>query len=75
MSGRRTKLLQAAAEALEQGEMPLSEHFLCEHEVTAAEAMSLSQQLAIGARVVAYGLDHPQSHEGIAVMTRLVESL
>lgn len=72
---RRTELLEAAAAALDKGEDPLHVSFLSEHEVTLDEAYSLAEQLAIGARLVAYGLDHPRTPEGQAVMMSLVRAL
>lgn len=71
MDGRRTEILLAAASALEAGEDPFSAAFLGEHEVTADECRALAQQLAIGARVVAYGLDKPRSEQGVAVFLTL----
>lgn len=65
---RRTELLNAAADALDDGQIPLVDPFLSEHEVTLDECFSLAQQLAIGARLVAYGLEHPRSPEGQAVL-------
>jgi hypothetical protein len=68
MTTRRTQLLTAAAAALEDGQIPLMNPFLSEYEVTADECFSLAEQLAIGARVVAYGLENPRSPEGLAVL-------
>ena len=73
--GRRTELLEAAAAALDDGEDPFAGGFLSEHDVSLDEAYSLAQQLAIGARVVAYGLDHPKTNEGMAVMFTLARGV
>lgn len=70
---RRTELLHAAAEALEGGFDPLSNSFLSDHEVTSDECVALAMQLAIGARVVARGLDTPGSPEAMAVVTAMAE--
>jgi hypothetical protein len=72
---RRTELLMAAATALEAGEDALATPFLTEHQVTLDEAYSLAEQLAIGARVVAYGLDNPRSPEGSAVLMTMARNL
>jgi len=64
---RRTELLEAAASALEAGEDPFGGSWLGEHEVTSDECRALANQLAIGARVVAAGLDTPRSVEGQVV--------
>lgn len=72
---RRTELLNKAAEALENGENPLAEGFLADHEVTFDECMNLAQQLAIGARLVAYGMEHPREPEGQAVLLSMARNL
>jgi hypothetical protein len=72
---RRTELLMAAADAMEAGEDPFSGAFLSEHGVTSDECMALARQLAIGARTVAYGLENPQTSEGIAVLTTLARGV
>lgn len=72
---RRTGLLMAAATALDAGEDALAMPFLTEHEVTLDEAYSLAEQLAIGARLVAYGLDHPRSPEGTTVLMTMARNL
>jgi hypothetical protein len=66
--------LIAAAEALENGEDPFSGGFLSEHEVTSGECINLARQCAIGARIVARGLDDPRSAEGIATLTAMVSA-
>jgi hypothetical protein len=71
---RRTELLTAAADALDEGQDPLVPPFLGEHEVTLDECYSLAQQLAIGARLVAYGLENPRTPEGMAVLMTLAKN-
>lgn len=72
---RRADLLTAAAEALDDGRDPFSSEFLGKHEITRDECFSLAEQLAIGARIVARGLDHPRSEQGIAVFQTLAEGV
>jgi hypothetical protein len=72
---RRTELLLAAADALDAGEDPLSGGFLSEHDVTSDECIALARQLAIGARVVAAGLNKPRSPQGMGVMMAMAEDL
>ena len=72
---RRTELLEAAAAALEAGEDPFGGSFLREHEVSSDECRSLAHQLAIGARVVARGLDKPASVEGQAVFMAIARGV
>jgi hypothetical protein len=75
IAARRTQLLEAAAAALDDGQIPLTEPFLSAHEVTLDECFSLAEQLAIGARVVAKGLADPRSPEGMAVLMTMARSL
>lgn len=72
---RRTELLMAAAEALEAGDDPFGGGFLSEHDVTSSECINLARQLAIGARVVAEGLNHPRSPQGTGVLMTMSGSL
>lgn len=51
--GRSQRLLLAAAEWLDNACDPLSGAFLSEHDVTCDEAYTLSEQLAVGARMFA----------------------
>jgi hypothetical protein len=53
-------LLTAAADALSDGRDPFDHHFLVENEVTLDEVYDLSELVAIGARIVAWGLEHPE---------------
>ncbi|WP_431881687.1 hypothetical protein [Micromonospora chalcea] len=56
---RTIELLNAAADALDDGQDPFHESFLIEHDVTAAECYALSEQLALGARVMAWAIANP----------------
>lgn len=56
---RPTDLLRAAADALEDGRSPLEHAFLAEHGVTLDECMDLAGHLAMGARLLAYAVEHP----------------
>lgn len=56
---RSVALLRKAAVALEDGRDPLSTAFLAEHAVTYDECMALSDHLAMGARLLAYAVEHP----------------
>jgi hypothetical protein len=64
-------LLRAAADALDDGQIPLMNPFLSEHEVTLDQCMSL----AIGARIVAAGIENPRSPQGIAMLMTMAAGL
>jgi len=68
-------LLRAAADALDDGQIPLTDPFLSEHEVTLDQCMSLAEQLAIGARIVAAGIESPRSPQGIAMLMTMAAGL
>lgn len=70
---KSAELLREAAEALDRGDNPFSTSWLSEHEVTFDQCMSLAQQLAIGARIVAAGLEKPRSAQGMAMLMTLAE--
>ena len=72
---RATDLLRAAALTLDTGEDPFTAAFLGENEVTLEEAIRLTHQLAIGARMVAHGLDKPRSQQGVAMIISMAEEL
>jgi hypothetical protein len=57
---RHTDLLKTAADALSDGRDPFAADFLVEHEVTLDEVYDLSDLMAVGARLVAWGLEHPE---------------
>jgi len=65
----------AAADALEGGDDPFRASFLAEHDVTSAECINLARQLALGARIVAEGLNHHRSPQGTAVLMSMVGDL
>jgi hypothetical protein len=57
---RSTSLLKAAADALDDGQIPLMNPFLADHDVTLDECISLAEQLAMGARLLAWALENPR---------------
>jgi hypothetical protein len=57
---RYTDLLKTAADALSDGHDPFAHDFLIDNEVTLDEVYDLSDLMAIGARIVAWGLEHPE---------------
>jgi predicted nucleotide-binding protein (sugar kinase/HSP70/actin superfamily) len=67
------ELLRKAADALDDGQVPLVNPFLSDHEVTLDQCMSLAQQLAIGARIVAKAIESPRSPQGIAMLMTIAE--
>jgi hypothetical protein len=67
-------LLRAAASALDDGRNPLANPFLSEHEVTLDQCFSLAEQLAIGARIVAAGIEDPRGLHGQAYFAMLAAS-
>lgn len=67
------ELLLAAAEALDDHTDPFCDKFLSDNEVTFDQVMALSQQLAIGARIMARGIKDPKSPQGMAMFQQLFE--
>jgi hypothetical protein len=57
---RDTDLLRAAADALSDGRDPFDRSFLVENQVTLDEVCDLGDLMALGARIVAWGLEHPE---------------
>lgn len=57
---RSVDLLKRAADALEAGTDPFSTGWLADNNVTFAECMDLSESLAIGARLLAWVIEHPR---------------
>jgi hypothetical protein len=57
---RSADLLKAAAGALEGGEDPFGLHFLNEHDVESGECLDLADSLALGARILAWAMEHPR---------------
>ena len=68
---RMGDLLREAADTLDGQEHPFTPAWLGAHDVTLDECVSLAELLAVGARTVAYGLEHPRTHEGQAMMMTL----
>jgi len=68
-------LLRAAADALEDGRDPLANPFLSDNDVTLDQCYSLADQLAIGARIVAAGIESPRSPQGIAMLMTMAAGL
>jgi hypothetical protein len=67
-------LLRKAAEALDDGRDPLHESFLSDNQVTLDEAYTLAEMLALGARIVATGLEKPSSAPGMVLMAQMASS-
>lgn len=67
-------LLRKASEALERAEDPFSGEFLRDNDVTFDQCMTLSQMMALGARVVAKALEQPRSEAGLAVFSEMASS-
>jgi hypothetical protein len=57
---RSSDLLKAAADYLDDGGNPLELLFLSENEVTFDECGDLADSLAMGARLVAWAMEHPR---------------
>jgi hypothetical protein len=72
---RSAELLILAADALDDHTSPFCDEFLTKHEVTFDQCMSLSEQLAIGARIMAHGVENPRSQQGQAMLETMVRHL
>lgn len=70
-----SELLRLAAGMLEDGRDPLTTAFLSEHDVTFEQCMSLAEQLALGARIMAEAIERPRSTQGVALMMTLAARL
>ena len=68
-------LLRAAADALDDGTDPFTPGWLGEHNVTLDQCYSLAAQLAIGARIVAAGIENPRSPQGVAMLMAMAAEL
>lgn len=68
-------LLLLIADGLDQGETPLNGAFLAEHGVSLDQAMTLAEQLAVGARIVAEGIRCPRSLQGHAMLMTIAEGI
>lgn len=69
------QLLRAAADALDDGRDPLANPFLSDNGVTLDQCYSLAEQLAIGARIVAAGIENPRSPQGTAMLMTMAAGL
>jgi hypothetical protein len=67
------RLLRLAADALDDQRDPFSESFLSKHEVTFDQCVSLAEQLATGARIMAAGIEDPRSLAGQAMLMMIAE--
>lgn len=67
---RSTDLLKKAADALDDGQIPLMNPFLADNEVTLDECYNLGDQLAMGARLG----DGMAAHMYTEILKRLAES-
>jgi hypothetical protein len=67
----RIDLLRKAAAALNDGRDPLTTPFLSDNDVTLDECYDLAEHLALGARIVALGLDNPRSEVGAIVLAAM----
>jgi hypothetical protein len=56
---RTSKLLKAAADALDDGRDPLTNPFLADNEVTLDECYSLAEWLAVGAQLMTWAIENP----------------
>lgn len=68
-------LLRKAAEMLDKGVSPLETKFLSENDMSLEQYKSLAEQLAIGARIVAAGIEYPRSVYGQAMVMAMAEEL
>ena len=68
------ELLRRAADALDDGQIPLMNPFLSDNDVTLDQCMALAEHLDIGARIVAAGISNPGSPQGIALILEVARS-
>ena len=68
------ELLRRAADALDDGQIPLVNPFLSDNDVTLDQCMALAEHLALGARIVAAGINNPGSPQGLVLMMEMVRS-
>ena len=57
---RQSELLRKAADALDDGQIPLMNPFLADNEVTFDECMDMAELLAEGARLIAWAMENPK---------------
>jgi hypothetical protein len=68
------ELLRRAADALDNGQIPLMNPFLSDNDVTLDQCFSLAEHLALGARIVAAGIRDPRSPQGLVLMLEMARS-
>jgi hypothetical protein len=68
------QLLRKAAAALDEGNDPFAGLFLTENDVTFDQCMTLAENLAVGARMVASAIENPRSECGAAWAMTLARS-
>jgi hypothetical protein len=68
------ELLRRAADALDDGQIPLMNQFLSDNDVTLDQCFTLAEHLALGARIVAAGIRDPRSPQGLALMMEMMKS-
>lgn len=61
---RLVEILTAAADAMEDGMDPFDTAFLADNRVSLEECFTMADLLALGARLVAFGLQHPDVARG-----------
>jgi len=59
MDARLTALLTAAADEMDKGCDPFDAGFIADHQISHEENGTLAGLLALGARLIAFGLDRP----------------
>jgi hypothetical protein len=64
VDARLIELLNRAADAMDDGMDPFDHGFLAEHGVTLEECFTMAELLAVGARLVAFGLENPKIARG-----------
>jgi hypothetical protein len=64
MTTRSIELLKTAADALLDGRDPFCDSWLSDNDVTLDECMTLAEQLAAGATILAWAMEHPKQALG-----------
>lgn len=64
MDARLVELLNHAADAMEDGQDPFNHAFLRDNRVSLEEVFTMGELIALGARLVAFGLEHPEVARG-----------
>lgn len=68
------ELLRKAADALADGEDPFGTSFLSRNEVSLDDCGTMADMLAVGARMVAAGIERPHTPVGAAMMSEMAKS-